>query len=55
MGRNYMSTEKKKKCLYCDNETRNDKFCDFCGKPIQEEPKWAFSPNATDPLGKPEC
>lgn len=50
-----MSMEKERKCPYCDNETRNNKFCDFCGKPIQNEIPhiFAYIDHEYDYLGKP--
>ena len=27
----------RKKCKHCDNDNTNPFFCDFCGRPIQEE------------------
>lgn len=50
-------SKKKRICPHCDNETVNIKFCDFCGKPIQEEDKKEKAPhcfeesNTYDPTG----
>lgn len=38
-----MSKDKKKKCQHCEfmNEARK-KFCDDCGRPIQNEPEFFY-------------